>query len=154
MKVEKDFEELLGLFNKHKVKYCIIGAFAVGFHGYPRYTKDMDIFIEPSLKNGQNIVKALIEFGFGSLKLTPQDFTAKGAIIQLGYEPVRVDLINSIKGCDFSQAWAHREAGRYGKYKVFFMGVDELIKTKKSANRQQDRLDTELLQKRLSKIKR
>jgi len=154
MRVEKDFEELLGLFNKHKVKYCIVGAFAVGFHGYPRYTKDMDIFVEPFLKNGQNIVRALTEFGFGSMKLTPQDFTAKGTIIQLGYEPVRVDLINSIKGCDFNQAWANKAVGKYGKYKVFFMGADELITTKKSAHRQQDRLDAALLQKRLSKIKR
>ncbi len=154
MRVEKDFEELLGLFNKHKVKYCIVGAYAVGFHGYPRYTKDIDIFIEPSLKNGQNIVKALSEFGFGSLKLVPQDFTKKGAIIQLCYEPVRVDLINSIEGCDFNQAWLCKAAGKYGKYKVFFIGADELIKSKINTNRKQDHLDAELLQRRLGKAKR
>lgn len=154
MRVEKDFEELLGLFNEHKVKYCIVGAYAVGFHGYPRYTKDMDIFIEPSLQNGQNIVRALDEFGFGSLKITAQDFTKKGAIIQLGYEPIRVDLINSIKNRDFKQVWAHKAEGNYGKYKVFFISADDLIENKMSTNRKQDLIDAELLQRRLRKIKK
>jgi len=121
MKVEKDFEELLKLLNKHRVRYCIVGAFAVGFYGYPRYTKDMDIFIEPSLKNGQKIVKALAEFGFGSLNLAPEGFSKKGMIIQLGYEPVRVDLVSSIKGCSFSYVWKNRTTGRYGEQRVFLL---------------------------------
>lgn len=154
MKVEKDFEELLGLFNRHKVKYCIVGAYAVGFYGYPRYTKDMDIFIEPSLQNGQNIVRALDEFGFGSLKITAQDFTKKGTIIQLGYEPLRIDLITSIKSHDFNQVWARKAEGKYGKYKVFFIGVDDLIENKISSDRKQDLIDAELLQRRLRKIKK
>lgn len=154
MKVEKDFEELLGLLNKHKVRYCIVGAFAVGFYGYPRYTKDMDIFIEPSLKNGQKIVKALIEFGFKSLNLAPEDFSKRGMIIQLGYEPIRVDLVTSVKGCNFNRAWKNKVIGQYGKEKVFFMGLRELMINKKLVNRQQDRLDLELLQDKLKKLKR
>lgn len=154
MKVEKDFEELLKLLNKHRVRYCIVGAFAVGFYGYPRYTKDMDILIEPSLKNGQKIVKALAEFGFRSLNLAPEDFSKKGMIIQLGYEPVRVDLVSSIKGCNFSHIWENRTTGRYGEQRVFFIGLQELIKNKKMVNRQQDRLDLKLLLERLNKLKR
>jgi len=95
MKVEKDYEELLKLFNKHRVKYCIIGAYAVAFYAKPRYTKDMDILVEPSIKNGQKIVNALNEFGFKSLNLSEKDFSLRGKIIQLGYEPVRVDIITS-----------------------------------------------------------
>jgi hypothetical protein len=153
MRVEKDFEGLLKLLNKHRVRYCIVGAFAVGFYGYPRYTKDMDILIEPSLKNAQKIIKALTEFGFRSLKLTPEDFSKKGIIIQLGYEPVRVDLVSSIKGCSFSRIWKNRTTGRYGEEKVFFIGLQELIKNKKMVNREQDRLDLKLLLKRLNKLK-
>lgn len=154
MRVEKDFEELLGLLNKNKVKYCIVGAFAVGFYGYPRYTKDIDIFVEPSLKNGQRIVKALNAFGFGSLNLKAEDFSEKGAIIQLGYEPVRADLITSIKGCNFNEAWKNRTIGQYGNQKVFFIGLQELVKNKKTVNRLQDRSDLKLLMKRLNKSKR
>ncbi len=154
MRVEKDFEELLELLNKHKVIYCIVGAFAVGFYGYPRYTKDMDILIEPSLKNGQKIIKALTEFGFGNLNLKAEDFSKKRTIVQLGYEPLRLDLVTSIKGCDFSQVWKNRTRGEYGKQKVFFIGLKELIKNKKMVNRQQDRIDLESLIERLSKFTR
>ena len=96
MRVEKDFEELLKLFNQFKVKYCIIGAFAFAFYALPRYTKDLDILIEPTLKNGKKIVEALNKFGFGSLNLSINDFCHKGKFIQLGYEPIRVDLITKI----------------------------------------------------------
>ncbi len=151
MRVEEDFEELLGLLNKHKVKYCIVGAFAVGFHGYPRYTKDIDIFVEPSLQNGKKIMLGLKEFGFSFLNLTPEDFSKKGKIVQLGYEPVRADFITSIKGCNFNQAWKSRAVGQYGKQKVFFIGAQELIKTKKMTNRAQDRADLKLLKSILDK---
>lgn len=154
MRVEKDFEELLELLNKHKVRYCIVGAFAVGFYGYPRYTKDMDIFVEPSLKNGQRILKALTEFGFGSFKLIPQDFAKKGTIIQLGYEPVRVDLVTSIKGCNFNRVWKNRKRGKYGKQKVFFIGLQDLIKNKRLVARYQDRVDLKLLWEILGRRKR
>ncbi|MFZ5799969.1 MAG: hypothetical protein ACOY3D_01135 [Candidatus Omnitrophota bacterium] len=153
MKVEKDFEELLELLNKYKVKYCIVGAFAVGFYGYPRYTKDIDIFVEPSTDNGQRIIGALNEFGFGALNLKAEDFSKKGAIIQLGDEPVRVDLITSVKGCDFNQAWKNRKIGKYGEQKVFFIGLRELIRNKKAVNRLQDRSDLQLLSDRLNKDK-
>ncbi|MCM8795977.1 MAG: hypothetical protein NC928_04790 [Candidatus Omnitrophica bacterium] len=154
MRTEKDFEELLGLLNKHRVRYCIVGAFAVGFYGYPRYTKDIDIFVEPTLRNGRRIIDALAEFGFKSLNLSAQDFSQKGKIIQLGYEPIRVDLVTSIKGCDFNRAWEGKTIGNYGKHKVFFIGLEELIKNKKIVNRKQDRIDLELLQQRLNKTKK
>lgn len=153
MRVEKDFEELLRFFNKHGVKYCIAGAFAVGFHGYPRYTKDMDIFVEPSLENGGKIVDALAEFGFASLNLTPEDFLDPHAIVQLGYEPVRVDLITSLKGCSFAAAWKHRKQGIYGRQKVFFLGLSQLMRNKKLAGRSQDRADLDHLSARAERRK-
>ncbi len=145
MRVEKDFKELLKLFNKYEVKYCIIGAFAMAFHVEPRYTKDLDILIEPSIENARRIVNALKEFGFGSLKLSAEDFCQKEKFIQLGFEPVRVDLVTSIQGLDFQQVWEHRAKGKYGNQNVFFIGLDELIKSKQIANRKQDLVDLEKL---------
>lgn len=147
MRVEKDYEELLKLFNENKVRYCIIGAYAVGFYSKPRYTKDIDILVEPTLENAKKIVKALKQFGFGSLGLTESDFTDRDNIIQLGYEPVRVDIIMSIKGCNFSEVWENRKKSTYGKTKVFFIGFKELIKSKKNTGRKLDEFDLELLQK-------
>ena len=102
MKIEKDYEDILRLFNKHKVKYCIIGAFALAFYARPRYTKDIDILVPADRKNGGKIVKALKEIGFMSLDLQEEDFGEEGKIIQLGYEPVRIDILTSIEGCSFA----------------------------------------------------
>ena len=151
MKVEKDYEELLELFNKNKVKYCIIGAYALAFYARPRYTKDIDILVENSIENARRILKALQEFGFGSLQLSEQDFTESGQIIQLGYEPVRIDLITSIRGIDFQQIWKNRATGKFGQQQVFFIGMDDLIASKQISNRSQDRVDLEMLQEVLNR---
>ena len=145
VKVEKDYAELLELFNKNKVKYCIVGAFAVGFYSRPRYTKDIDILVEPSLENGRRIVKALTEFGFKSLGLKEKDFSRKGRIIQLGYEPVRIDILTSIQGCNFENVWKNRSHGTYGKQRVFFIGLQDLIKSKRASKRKTDEVDLESL---------
>lgn len=145
MKIEKDYEELLKLFNKNKVKYCIIGAYAVAFYAKPRYTKDLDILIKADFKNGKRIVNALNEFGFKSLNLSEKDFSLKDRIIQLGYEPLRVDILTSIQGCSFEQVWKNKKTGIYGKEKVFFIGIEELIKNKRILKRQEDKVDLDIL---------
>ncbi len=145
MKIEKDYEGLLSLFNKNNVKYCIIGAYAVAFYARPRYTKDMDILIDPDAENAKRVVKALNEFGFKSLKLSIEDFNGAGKIIQLGYEPVRIDILTSIEGCTFEQIWKKRAKGTYGSEKVSFIGIDELMKNKKKSKRKQDKVDIDVL---------
>jgi len=147
MKTEKDYEEFLELLNKHKVRYCIIGSYALSFHARPRYTKDIDILIEASVENARKIIAVLDKFGFGSLNLSIEDFSAKGNIIQLGYEPVRIDILTSLKGLDFSGIWESRVQGPYGRQMVNFIDRKNLIKSKKIADRAQDRADLELLQK-------
>ncbi|MGB8952243.1 MAG: hypothetical protein WCC06_06215 [Candidatus Aminicenantales bacterium] len=147
MKTEKDFEELFKLFNIYKIKYCIIGAYAVAFYVKPRYTKDIDLFIEPSLKNSKKIIKALHDFGFESLNLSDKDFRKKGNIIQLGYEPIRVDFFLSLRGCSFQKAWKNKVVGTYGTEKVYFIGINELIKIKKMSSRPQDKIDIDFLLK-------
>jgi len=145
MNVERDYEDLLRLFNKNRVRYCIIGSYAVAFYAKPRYTKDMDLLIDPTIENGKKIVSALNEFGFESLNLSENDFCQAGIIIQLGYEPVRIDIITSIQGCSFEMVWEHKVEGTYGHEKVFFIGLIDLIENKKQSNRQQDKDDLDLL---------
>ena len=149
MRVEKDYEDLLRLFNKNKVKYFIIGAYAVAFYARPRYTKDIDILVEPDIKNGERIIKALKEFGFKSLKLSAKDFTKKGRIIQLGYEPIRADIITSIPRANFKGMWKNKRRSKYGDEKVFFIGQKDLIKIKKISGREQDKVDARILTKNL-----
>ena len=146
MRVEKDYEEFLRLLNKHKVRYCITGSFAVGIYGYARYTKDIDIVIEPSEENAARILKALKEFGFGKVGLRESDFTKKGNIVQLGYEPVRIDIMTAVSGVGFGEIWRTKKKMTFGETKVFFMGKKVLLKTKMKAARKQDILD-------ISKIK-
>ena len=155
MKTEKDYEELLKLLNKNRVKYCIVGAYAVAFHAIPRYTKDIDILIEPTKINATRILKALNEFGFGSLNLSEEDFTDDTqSIIQLGYEPVRIDIITSLSDMDFNEIWKTRIKGQYGTIKVNFIDLDNLIKSKEIAGRNKDKLDLEtLIKKRETKRK-
>ncbi|MBW1705497.1 MAG: nucleotidyltransferase [Deltaproteobacteria bacterium] len=141
METEKDYEEFLGLLNKHDVKYCIVGAFALAFYAEPRYTKDIDIWIQASTENAAKLLLALNEFGFGSLNLNAEDFSHEGNIIQLGYEPVRIDIITSIKGLDFSDIWKNRVQGSYGRQTVNFIDRENLIKSKKISNRPQDKAD-------------
>ncbi len=148
MKVEKDYEELLRLFNKNKVKYCIIGAYAVAFYAVPKYTKDMDFLIEPDAENAKRIIKSLKEFGFEFPELTEKDFTREDMILQLGYEQVRVDILTSIEGCKFKDVWENKTYGKYGKEKAYFIGVNELIKNKEASKRKQDEADLVLLKSR------
>ncbi|NIV99571.1 hypothetical protein GWN26_10735 [Candidatus Saccharibacteria bacterium] len=145
MKTEKDYEEFLALLNKHKVRYCIIGAFALAFHARPRYTKDIDILVEASAENAKKILDVLDEFGFGALNLAVEDLTAEGNIIQLGYEPVRIDIMTPIKGLDFSEVWPNLVRGPYGEQTVNYIDRQSLIKLKKLSDRIQDKADLELL---------
>ena len=147
MKVEKDYEEILKLFNSHRVKYCIIGAFAVAFYARPRYTKDIDILIDSSPENAERIIRALAEFGFEGLDLSEDDLCQEGNIIQLGYEPLRVDIVTSLSSISFNQVWKNKVSADYGREKVHFIGLDDLIQTKKQSSRPQDKVDLDLLVK-------
>jgi len=144
-KTERDYEDLLRLFNQHRVKYCIVGAYALAFHATPRYTKDMDIFVEATSRNAKKILAALRQFGFSSLSLTEEDFARSGKTIQIGYEPVRVDLLTAIDGCTFEEAWRNRKRGSYGRQRTHFISLPDLVRNKKVSNRKQDQADLETL---------
>lgn len=145
MEIQKDFKELLELFNAHNVEYMIVGGYALAFHGAPRYTGDLDIFINPSTANAQRIIKTLDEFGFGSVGLSVNDFITSDKIVQLGVPPVRIDIITSITGISWKQAFKNRVEGYYGKTKVFFISRADFITNKKALSRQKDLADIEAL---------
>ena len=145
MKVQKDYEEFLGLLNRNNVKYVIVGAYALAYHAKPRYTKDMDIFIEPTGENATAILQAIKDFGFPEINLTSEDIIEENKIVQLGYEPIRIDILSSLSGCSFSEVWENRIKGKYGDTEVYFIHKDNLIKNKKASGRKQDMVDIDLL---------
>jgi hypothetical protein len=97
--------------------------------------------VEPTRENASRLIKALEDFGFKETGLREEDFSKPGSIVQLGYEPVRIDLITEIDGCSFEEVWQNRVTGRYGNEEVYFIGLEELIKNKRASGRKQDELD-------------
>ena len=145
MEVQQDFKDLLALFNAHKVDYIIVGAHALAYHGAPRYTGDIDILVRPDSENANRILRALDEFGFGSLGLQVEDFTAPDKIVQLGVAPVRIDIVTSITGVSWNDAAAGRVAGTYGGLGVYFLGKKEFIVNKRALGRRKDIADLEAI---------
>jgi len=145
MEVQQDFRDLLALFNAHHVEYIIVGAHALAYHGAPRYTGDMDILVRPHPENAKRIMEALDEFGFGSLGLVAQDFTAPDRVTQLGVAPVRIDIVTSITGVSWEEAAAGRVQGSYGDVVVHFLGRQEFILNKRALGRKKDQADLEAL---------
>ena len=145
MEVQPDFRDLLALFNAHKVDYIIVGAHALAYHGAPRYTGDMDILVHADLENAQRILRALDEFGFGSLGLKVEDFTVPDKVVQLGVAPVRIDIVTSITGVSWEDADAGRVAGKYGDLEVYYLGKKEFILNKRALGRKKDIADLEAI---------
>ena len=146
MNIEKDYEDFLRLLNEHEVRYCIVGSFAMAVHARPRYTKDMDILVDPTVANARKVLDVLKEFGFASPEVTEQDFLDPDTVVQLGYGPVRIDLLTSIAGCRFDEAWGNRVVARYGSIEAIFIGKRELAAAKRASGRTQDLADLELLE--------
>lgn len=145
MEVQPDFRDLLGLFNVHKVEYMIVGAYALAFHGVPRFTGDLDIFIKPDSENARRILEALDEFGFKSVGLTLEDFQSADKVVQLGVPPVRVDIMTSLTGVSWEEALSGRAEGKYGDTPVYYIGREQFIANKRALGRKRDFADLEAL---------
>jgi len=146
--LEKDIIEFIELCNKHDVRYLVIGGYAVSVHGYPRTTKDIDVCIEVSEKNASKMVQVINDFGFSSLKLGKEDFLKKDSITQLGFPPLRIDILNDLDGVGFEEAWNNKKIVDFEKVPVNFIGYNDLIKVKQKAGRTQDIADVDNLKKR------
>jgi hypothetical protein len=145
MTIQPDFEELLRLLEKHEADYMIVGGYAVAFHGYPRFTKDIDIVFDVAQANVCRVRRALCEFGFQESDLTDELLMNPKNVITFGVEPVRVDFVGEIDGVAYEVARSHRVRGRYGKVEVNFIGRLDLIQNKKATKRARDLVDVEEL---------
>lgn len=148
MPLSKDLREFLESLNSNKVEYLIVGAYAVAWYGYPRFTADLDIWIRADEDNARCVVLALDQFGFGGLGIRTSDLVASEQILQLGVKPNRIDIITSVSGVDFEQAWPHRVQGTLDGVPVAFLGKSDLIRNKESTGRAKDLGDAEELRKR------
>ena len=144
--LKKDLREFIALLNSHKVEYLIVGGHAVAFHGHPRFTGDIDFFIRPTIENAGRVIAVLREFGFGNLALVPGDLIAPGRVVQLGRPPGRIDLLTSISGVEFEEAWGLRVLAKLHGKAVNFLGWDALIRNKEASGRDKDRSDLKKLQ--------
>jgi hypothetical protein len=145
MEVQKDFREFLALLNEHKVKFMIVGGYALAYHGAPRFTGDIDVFVKPDHENAKRIINALADFGFSSLDITFEDFQDQDKVIQLGVPPVRIDIITSITGVTWEDADASKEQSYFGDVSVFYIGKTQYIANKRAIGRKKDLADLEAL---------
>lgn len=138
---ERDFVDFIRLLNVYHVEYLIVGAHALAFHGRPRHTGDLDIWIKPSKDNASKMLTVLDDFGFGSLSIEEKDFLKEGYVTQLGYPPLRIDILNSISGVEFDEAYSNKTEGKVEDLRVNFINVKEFIKNKKATGRPKDLAD-------------
>jgi predicted nucleotidyltransferase len=145
--LSSDLREFIHLLNTKSVKYVVVGAWALAFHGRPRYTGDIDIFVARQPDNADRLMEVIEAFGFGQTGIQRNDFLQVDHVIQLGRAPNRIDILTGISGVGFDEAWESREQGIISDVAVFFISRDLLIKNKRAADRDKDQADIKLLEK-------
>jgi len=145
MNIHPDFEELLRLLEEHGIEYMIVGGYAVAYHGYPRFTKDIDLFFRLTRENALRLRQVLVAFGFREEDLPIEAFMTSGNVLTFGIAPTRVDLINEIDGVTYDEARPNVVRGKYGGVEVTFIGLADLVKNKKATPRAKDKGDVEEL---------
>lgn len=139
-----DFREFLQCLNAHSVRYLVVGGHAVSFHGYPRFTVDVDLVVMPELENARALMATLDDFGFGALTLTADDFT-RPVTVALGRAPYQIGIMTYIKGVEVDEAWSRRVSGALDGVDVFFVSKTDLIANKRAVGRPEDLADIERL---------
>jgi len=144
--INNDFKQFIELLNKNSVKYLVVGGYALAFHGFPRYTKDIDFWVWVNEENAKNLVKTLKEFGFSSLDIKKDDFLSPGYVVQLGHPPGRIDLLTSVTGLDFEECYESRVHIEIQGSEIDFIDLENFKKNKKAVGRHQDLADLENLE--------
>jgi hypothetical protein len=147
----KDFREFIGLLNSHRVKFLIVGGYAVTFHGNPRFTADLDVWVATDPGNAARVEQVLKDFGFGKL-FKAVDFAKAGYAIQLGRRPYRIDILTSIEAVDFAAAYKRRKILKADGLELPFIGLNELLVNKRATGRRHDLDDAEKLETRKSRV--
>ena len=146
----QDYKDLLSAFNAHGVRYLIVGAYAVIFHAQPRFTKDIDLFLQADPTNAQAAYTALAAFGAALEGIRPEEFAERGSFFRFGRDPHGFDILPEIPGVDFDAAWERRVEGVIDPesgLKAFFISAPDLIASKLAAGRAQDLADAEAVRK-------
>lgn len=143
--LNKHFQDFLGLLEKRKVEYVIVGGYAVGIHGFPRYTGDLDVLVAISRENAGRLLDVFAEFGFESLKLRMEDFLEPDTVVEAGREPMKIKVIAGIDGISFDRCRTDRILLDVPGFQVPFIGFDLLIANKAASPRSRDRIDLEEL---------
>ena len=147
MTLAKDFEDFVELLNQHHVAYMIVGGYALAFHGKPRHTGDLDIWIQNSDDNAEKLVNVIKKFGLGSLGLTKADFLQDGYVTQIGYPPLRIDILNSIDGVNFDDAFQNKLLINIDGLDINYIGLRDFIDNKIASGRSQDIVDLKEIKK-------
>ncbi len=147
LRLTRDFVEFIECCVAHEVRFLIVGGYAVAVHGHPRATKDLDVWVMIDPANADRLVAALDQFGMGSLGLQPADFLEPEVVVQLGYPPVRIDILTSIDGVHFERCWEDRIAIDVGGVEAGFISAHDLIVNKRASGRPQDLLDADEIER-------
>jgi hypothetical protein len=144
-KLPQDFKDFLKLLSQHQVRFLVVGGYAVAYHGYTRYTGDIDVWVEVAAENAERIVQALRAFGFDLPTLKSEMFLKSGRIIRMGVEPARIELLTGISGVEFDACYPKRVLHRIDDVEVPFVSLADLRRNKKAAGRDKDLLDLQNL---------
>lgn len=141
-----DYEDLFKTLNAYRIKYLVVGAYAVIFYTKPRFTKDIDVWVPFELNDHQKVYAALKEYGAPLKGVSPNVFSKEHMVYQIGVAPVRIDILTSIPGVSAKSAWAKRRASSYGKADIFILSKEDLIAAKKEVSRPADLMDLKKLE--------
>jgi hypothetical protein len=145
--MNSDFKDLLRSLNAFEVRYLVAGGYAVIHHSQPRYTKDLDVWLEPTAENAVKLMKAFRDFGIPLVGVNEADFAEAGTQFSLGVPPCEIDFLTTIPGLDFALAWQNRVTSQEDGFPILYLGVEDLITAKKTAGRAQDLADLEELRR-------
>jgi len=146
MLLKEDFRDILSIFNEENVQYMLVGGLAAILHGYSRFTRDIDLFVWPNAENAVRIIKALEKFGAPMHDISAEDFEKEGTIFQIGFAPIRIDIITAIDGINFKEAYENIQIAEVDALKIPLISLLDLIRNKKAVGRGQDLVDVEHLE--------
>lgn len=147
MAINPDFRDLFAALNAAAARYLLVGGYALAVHAQPRFTKDLDVWVEPTPENAARVHAALADFGAPLTDLRLSDLSTAGLIFQIGIPPNRIDILTAIDGVAFADAWPSRLAAAYGDQSITVIGKAELIRNKRATGRAQDALDADVLER-------
>jgi hypothetical protein len=146
MDLAPDFDEFIGCLTAHGVEFIVVGAYALAYHGAPRFTGDLDVLVRPTIENAARLLSALESFGFAVAELTPAGVADRRKILQMGIPPVQIHVMSAISGVEWDEAWADRVAAPLGTHAVALLGRRTFIQNKRAAGRPKDLADIDALE--------